>query len=92
MVNTIVEHHSIILMQLLIISDLKSVSQYVSYREASIVIRIVSWGECIVAALVTYILPSILKAIWSMNILILDYVVLGIMDQCDSKIDHVKYM
>ena len=92
MVNTIVEHHSIILMQLLIISNLKSVSQYVSYREASIAIRIVSWGECIVAALVTYILPCILKTIWSMNILILDYVVLGIMDQCDSKIDHVKYM
>ena len=51
MVNTIVELHSIILMQLLIISSLKSISQYVSYREASIVICIVSWGERIVAAL-----------------------------------------
>ena len=50
-VNTIVEHYSIILMQLLIISSLKSVSRYVSYREANIAIRIVSWGECIVAAL-----------------------------------------
>ena len=45
------EHHSIILMQLLIISSLKRLSRYVSYREASIAIRIVSWGECIVAAL-----------------------------------------
>ena len=38
-------------MQLLIISSLKSVSRYVSYREARIAIRIVSWGDCIVAAL-----------------------------------------
>ena len=38
-------------MQLLIISSLKSVSRYVSYREASIAICIVLWGECIVAAL-----------------------------------------
>ena len=53
MVNTIVELHSIILMQLLIISSLKSVSWYVSYREASIVIRIVSWGERIAAAVGT---------------------------------------
>ena len=51
LVNTIVEHHCIILMQLLIISCLKSVSRYVSYCEASFAIRIVSWGECIVAAL-----------------------------------------
>ena len=49
---TIVEHHCIILVQLLIISSLKSVSRYVSYREASIAIRIVSWGECIIAALI----------------------------------------
>ena len=42
MVNTIVELHSKILMRLLIISNLKSVSRYVSYHEASIVIRIVS--------------------------------------------------
>ena len=55
MVNTIVDLHSIILMQLLIISSLKSVSRYVSYREASIAIRIVSWGECIVAALINYL-------------------------------------
>ena len=47
------EHHSIILMQLLIISTLKRVSRYVLYREASIAIRIVSWGEGIVAALVS---------------------------------------
>ena len=54
MVNTgIVELHSIILIQLLIISSLKSVSRYVSYREASIAIRIVSWDECIIAALIT---------------------------------------
>ena len=50
LVNTIVEH-CIILMQLLIISSLKSISRYVSYHEASMVICIVSWGECIVAAL-----------------------------------------
>ena len=50
--NTIVEHHCIIRMQLLIISSLKRVSRYVSYREASIAIHIVSWGECIVAALI----------------------------------------
>ena len=36
------EHHSLILMQLLIISSLKRVSRYVSYREASIAIRNVS--------------------------------------------------
>ena len=47
----IVELHRTILMQLLIISSLKSVSRYVSYSEASIAIRIVSWGECTVAAL-----------------------------------------
>ena len=36
LVNTIVEHHCIILMQLLIISSLKKVSRYVSYREVSV--------------------------------------------------------
>ena len=51
MVNTIVERYSIILMQLLIISSLKSVSRYVLYRGASIMIRIILLGECIVAAL-----------------------------------------
>ena len=51
MVNTIVELHGLSLMQLLIISSLTSVSRYVSYCEASIAISIVSWGECIVAAL-----------------------------------------
>ena len=62
MVNTIVELHSIILMQLLIISSLKSVSRYVSYREASIAIRIVSWGECIVAALIAYLFILVIWA------------------------------
>ena len=42
-------HHSIIHMQFLIISSQKSLSD--TYPEASIAICIVSWGECIVAAL-----------------------------------------
>ena len=42
-------------MQLLIISSLKCISRYIWYFEASIAIRIVSWGECIIAALVVYI-------------------------------------
>ena len=36
MVSTLIDHHSIILMQLLIISSLKSVSRYISYREVSV--------------------------------------------------------
>ena len=55
------EHHSKILIRLLIISSLKSVSRYVSYREASIAISIVSWGECIVAALVANSFKSLMR-------------------------------
>ena len=53
MVNNLVDHHSIILVQLLIILSLKSVLWYELYHEASITICIVLWEECIVAALVT---------------------------------------
>ena len=52
MVSTLVDQHSIILMQLLIISSLKSVLRYVSYHEATIAMRIVWWGECNIAATV----------------------------------------
>ena len=53
MVSTLVDHHSIIHMQLLIILSLKSISRYILYHEASFMICIVSWGECIVAAIMS---------------------------------------
>ena len=68
------EHHSIILMQLLIISSLKRISQYVLYREASIAIPIVSWGECIFAALSStyqsFLQPLTLSKLFGLPILL----------------------
>ena len=67
MVNTIVEHCSITLTQLLIISSRKSLSWYISYRDASIAIRIVSWGEHIIAALIrttSHLKLTLAQACW----------------------------
>ena len=60
LVSILVDHNSIILMHILIISSLKSVSRYVSYRETSIAIRTVSWGECIIADYLTMLVIKLL--------------------------------
>ena len=80
MVNT----GSIILMQLLIISSLKSVSWYVSYREASIAIHIVLWGECIVAALMwlfLWLTDIVLLLFTEISIFFRDAVVSQVLDE-----------